>query len=75
MSKYNAFLGKRVEARYRMSYVYHSAIGAVTVDNGSSICIEDHFEQNGKKKMLRVEIPYECILSLVELTDEGSASS
>ena len=72
MSKYEAFLGRRVEARYRTGYVYHSASGTVAADNGSSIFIEDHFEQDGKKKMLRIEIPYECILSLIDLPPEAS---
>jgi hypothetical protein len=75
VSKYKSFLGKRVEVRYRTGYVYSSATGSVTVDNGSSVFIEDHFEQNGKKKMLRVEIPYECILSLVELPPDSSQRS
>lgn len=68
MSKYESFLGKRVEVSYRTGYVYHSATGTVTVDNGSSVFIEDHFEQDGRKKMLRVEIPYECILNLIEVS-------
>ncbi len=75
MSKYESFLGKRVEARYRTAHVYHSATGTITVDKGCSIVIEDHFEQNGKKKMLRVEIPYECILSVTELPPSGSERS
>lgn len=75
MNKYDSFLGKRVEARYRTGYVYHSATGTVTADSGSSISIEDHFEQDGKKKMLRVEIPYEYILSLIELPAGNSGHS
>ena len=75
MIKYESFLGKQVEARYRTGYVYHSASGTVAVDNGSSIFIEDHFEQDGKKKMLRIEIPYECILSVIELSPDGSSPS
>lgn len=75
LHKYESFLGKRVEARYRTDYIYHSATGVITLDNGSSIFIEDHFEQDGKKKMLRVEIPYGCILSVIELSLDGSGRS
>jgi hypothetical protein len=72
VKRYQSFLGKRVEARYRGGSIYHSANGVLTSDNGSTVVIEEQFVQNGKKKMLRVEIPYECILTLIELLKEGS---
>jgi hypothetical protein len=65
--RYKNLLGKRVEARYRTAYIYHCATGTLAIDNGVSVFIEDHFTQNGKQKMLRVEIPYEYILTVIEL--------
>ena len=69
MKRYESFVGKRVEARYRAEYIYYSATGTLTLDNGSSIYIEDHFVQDGRNKTVRVEIPYECILGVAELAD------
>ncbi len=73
MRRYESFIGKRVEARYRAGYAYHIAIGTLTIDNGSSIFIEEHFTQNDKRKMLRVEVPYEYILSVVELPPQDAS--
>lgn len=71
MKRFDSLLGKRVEARYRTGYIYYSANGIVAADNGASVFIEESFVQDGKKKMLRIEIPYECILSVVELPPES----
>jgi hypothetical protein len=70
VKRFELFVGKRVEARYRAGYIYYSATGTLTLDNGSSIYIEDRFVQNGRNKMVRVEIPYECILGVAELPEE-----
>ena len=66
MSRYAALLGKRVEARYRAGYIYYSASGTLTLDTGRSVYIEEHFSDGGRDKMIRVEVPYECILTLLE---------
>jgi hypothetical protein len=67
VNKYDYFLGKRVEARYRTGHIYYTATGILAIDNGSSIFVEDHFSQDGRPKTIRVEIPYECVLAIVEL--------
>jgi hypothetical protein len=67
VKRYESFLGKRVEARYRAAHIYHSASGVLAADDGSSIFIEDDLMQGGKQKMIRIEIPYQYILSVVEL--------
>jgi hypothetical protein len=67
VKRYEHLLTKRVEVRYRTDYLYHCATGTLATDNGTCLFIEDRFMQSGKQKMLRVEIPYECILSVVEL--------
>jgi hypothetical protein len=72
--KYLSSVGKRVEVRYRTGYVYHSASGTLAADDGTSIFIEDDFVQDGRKKMMRVEIPYEYILSLAEISSESNSN-
>jgi hypothetical protein len=67
VSQYASLLGKRVEARYRAGYIYYSATGTLTLDTGRSVYIEEHFSDSGRDKMIRVEVPYECILSLLEV--------
>lgn len=70
MKRFESFLGKRAEVRYRTGYIYYCTSGTLAADNGASVFIEESFVQNAKKKMLRIEIPYECILSVVELPQE-----
>jgi hypothetical protein len=70
MSRYAALVGKRVEARYRAASVAHHVRGRLASDNGSSICIEERFSQDGRDKSMRVEIPYEFIVSVTELHPE-----
>jgi len=67
MERYSALLGKRVEARYRAGYAYYAATGVLSADTGKSIFIEDRFAQEGRDKVMRVEIPYGCILTVEEL--------
>ena len=67
MERYSAFIGKRVEARYRAGYVYYAATGILTADTGKSIFIEDRFAQEGRDKTMRVEIPYGCVLTVEEV--------
>ncbi|HXA56168.1 MAG TPA: hypothetical protein VNU84_01945 [Candidatus Acidoferrum sp.] len=74
MSRYELFVGRRVEARYRAGYIYYSATGTLTVDNGTSIFIEDRSLEDGRNKTVRVEIPYECIIGVAELSEEQRPS-
>ena len=59
-------VGKRVEAYYRASDLNMSAVGILVADTGKSISIEERFSQSGREKILRVEIPYEYIIRVVE---------
>lgn len=68
MKRYEFYVGKRVEARYRTGYIYYAATGTLTVDSGKCIFVEDRFVQDGRQKTIRVEIPYDCILGVAELT-------
>lgn len=65
-TRYAALVGKRVEAFYRAADLHMSAIGTLVADDGKSISIEERFEQSGKPKVLRVEIPYDYIIRVVE---------
>lgn len=62
MTRYSAYLGKRVEAHYRAGDLQLSVCGILAADSGTSISIEDRFVQHGKEKTLRVEIPYQYLL-------------
>jgi hypothetical protein len=69
--RYAALVGKRVEAYYRAGDVHMSAVGALVADDGKSIFIEENFSQSGRKKILRVEIPYDYVIRLVETNGES----
>jgi hypothetical protein len=75
MSQYGLLMGKRVEAQYRAGYLSLSAVGILVSDACDSICLEDHFLQNGKNKTMRVEIPYSCILRVSEAAEEAIAAT
>jgi hypothetical protein len=74
-TRYAAFVGKRVEAYYRAGDVHMSAVGILADDNGKSISIEENFSQKGKKKLLRVEIPYDYIIRVVETNGDPPDSA
>jgi hypothetical protein len=68
VKRFESVLGKRVEARYRVGYIYYSATGLLAADNGASIFIKEVFVQDGRRKILRTENPYECLLHLIEFS-------
>ena len=74
-TRYAALVGKRVEAYYRAGDIHMSAVGVLVADNGRSISIEDNFSQPGKHKLLRVEIPYDYIIRVVEANGDPPDSS
>ena len=67
MSKFLPLLGKRVEVNYRAGEVHMIAIGTLAVDSGQSIRLEDRFEQSGREKTMRMEIPYPAIVRVREI--------
>jgi len=74
-TRYAALVGKRVEAYYRAGDVHMSAVGTLVADNGKSICIEENFSQLGRNKLLRVDIPYDYIIRVVETNGESGDST
>jgi hypothetical protein len=67
MSKFLPLLGKRVEVNYRAGEVHMTAIGTLALDSGQSIRLEDRFEQSGREKTMRMEIPYPAIVRVREI--------
>ena len=66
MARYSAFLERKVEVRYRAGELVLTASATLVADSGRSIFLEEHFEQDGKRKQFRWEIPYSCMLEIVE---------
>jgi hypothetical protein len=66
MIRYSSFVGKRVEAQYRVADIHQKSVGALVIDTGHSVIIEEHFLQGERKKTMRVEIPYEYVIRIVE---------
>ncbi len=66
MSRFVSFMEKRVEVRYRVADIHQKSAGTLVVDTGRCIVIEEHLLQGERKKTMRVEIPYEYVIRLVE---------
>jgi hypothetical protein len=73
MARYSAFLGRRVEVQYRAGDILLPASGTFAADSGRSIFLEEHFEQRGQEKQFRWEIPYQYIVRIQELDDDGAS--
>jgi len=67
MSRYKSFVGKRVEAQYRVAEIHQTSVGVVTADTGRSVIIQETLSQGERKKTMRIEIPYEYVIRLVEI--------
>jgi hypothetical protein len=66
MSRYHAFIGRRVEVQYRAGDVILPATGTLAADSGKSIFLEERLILRGQVKTFRWEIPYAFMLSLDE---------
>ena len=75
MARYTKLVGKRIEAHYRASDVHLSAVGILVSDTGKRICLEEHFSQDGSDRSLRMEIPYEYLLRVVETASEPAPAA
>ncbi|MFZ0211947.1 MAG: hypothetical protein WBE20_03590 [Candidatus Acidiferrales bacterium] len=67
MSQFASLLGKRVEVNYRAGEVHMIATGTLAVDSGQLIRLEDRFQQSGREKTMRMEIPYAAIVRVREI--------
>src|SRR6202795_3159756 len=66
MARYSALLGRRIEVTYRAGDIVLPATGNLAADSGKSIFLEESYQQKGKVKTFRWEIPYPCIVQLSE---------
>lgn len=74
MARYSSFLGRRVEVQYRAGEILLPASGTFVADSGRSIFLEQNFEQRGKHKHFRWEIPYQYLVRIEEKPDAGASS-
>jgi len=72
MARYSAFLGRRVEVQYRAGDILLPASGTFVADSGRSIFLEQNFEQHGQHKHFRWEIPYQCLVRILERPNAGA---
>jgi hypothetical protein len=73
MIRYSSFVGKRVEAQYRVAAIHQKSVGTLVADTGRHIVIEEHLLQGERKKTMRVEIPYEYVIRIVEASQSPEA--
>ena len=72
MARYSAFLGRHVEVQYRAGDILLPASGIFVADSGRSIFLEQNFEQHGQHKHFRWEIPYQCLVRVIEKPNAGA---
>jgi hypothetical protein len=75
MARFSAFLGRRVEVQYRAGDILLPASGTFVADSGRSIFLEQNFEQRGKHKHFRWEIPYQYLVRIEEKPDAGASAN
>lgn len=73
MARFAAFVGRRVSLHYRSGEIFVPTSGVLVGDSGRSIFVEQHFEQKGRAKYLRWEIPYPCVLRIDPLEESVAA--
>ena len=75
MARYSAFLGLLVEVQYRAGDILLPASGTFVGDTGRSIFLEQNLEQKGQHRHFRWEIPYPCIVRLVEKPEPAASTA
>jgi hypothetical protein len=70
MGQYSVLIGKRVEARYRAGDIQLWARGTLVAETARSVFLEERFVHNGREKTIRVEIPHDYLLDLLECLSE-----
>lgn len=66
MGRYSNLAGKYVEAQYRAGDIYLSARGTLVAETEKAVFIEERFTHNGTEKTIRIEIPHEYLIRIVE---------
>jgi hypothetical protein len=75
MRRHTKLEGKRVEAHYRASDIELSVEGTLVSDTGKAIFIEERNSHGGRQKTMRIEIPYQFIIRIVEKIDQFQANA
>ena len=75
MARYSAFLGLPVEVQYRAGDILLPASGTFVGDTGRSIFLEQNLEQKGQHRHFRWEIPYSCIVRLMEKPEPAASTA
>jgi hypothetical protein len=75
MIRYSSFVGKRVEAQYRVADIHQKSVGTLVIDTGRSVIVEEHLVQGGRKKTMRVEVPYEYVIRIVEAPQSSEVAA
>jgi len=68
-------MGRRVEARYRAGGVHLSASGTLVSDNGRAVWVEEILSTDGREQIVRVEIPYDCVVRISPADGNSPPSS
>jgi len=66
MSAYSSFLGKRIELQFQAGDKQLPAAGILVADSGRSVFLEEQFICSGRMRQFRWEIPYECVVRVIE---------
>ena len=73
MARYSDLLGRRIVVTYRAGDIILPATGNLAADSGKSIFLEESYQQQGNIKTFRWEIPYQYIVRIQELDDDGAS--
>ena len=66
MAAYSNYIGKRIELRFQAGERLLPAEGVLVGDSGRSVFLEEQFLCAGRLRQFRWEIPYECVVHMVE---------
>jgi hypothetical protein len=72
MGRYSQLSGKRVEAHYRTGDIHLSVHGTLVAETETAIFIEERYTHNGREKTIRVDIPFEYLIRLIESPIEAA---
>ena len=75
MRRHAKLEGKRVGAHYRASDIEPSVEGTLVSDTGKATFIEERNSHGGRQKTMRIEIPYQFIIRIVEEVDQSQADA
>lgn len=75
MKRYPNLVGKRVEAHYRVGDIELAVEGKLVSDSGKALFIEERGSQGGRQRTMRMEIPYQFIIRVLEQFEPAQTNS